>query len=120
MASNDQRGGFIQRTALEGGQMRKIFITAALLSTVTLPAAAADMDMPAKAPWRSPEAIVSDWSGFYVGVGGGYGWGREKFDRAPSTIDNMFNTPVFNDSAVLIQPGFAIPGDLTQTFKQKG
>jgi opacity protein-like surface antigen len=117
---NNQRDGFTQHTALEGGQMRKLLVTAALLSTVTLPAAAADMDMPAKAPWRSPEAIVSDWSGFYVGVGVGYGWGREKFDRPPSAIENMFDTGVFNDNPVLVQPGFAIPGDLTQTFKQKG
>jgi opacity protein-like surface antigen len=101
--------------------MRKLLlITAALLSTVTLPAAAADMDMPAKAPWRSPEATVSDWSGFYLGVGAGYGWGREKFDRPPSVIENMFDTGVFNDNPVLVQPGFAIPGDLTQQFKQKG
>ena len=104
--------------------MRKLLlITAALLSTVTLPAAAADMDMPAKAPWRAPEAIISDWSGFYVGVGAGYGWGREKFDNPASSLGNLFATPpvtVFGSDPVLVQPGFIVPGDLSQTIKQRG
>jgi opacity protein-like surface antigen len=103
--------------------MRKILITAALLSTVTLPAAAADMDMPAKAPWRAPEAVISDWSGFYVGVGAGYGWGREKFDNPKSSLGNLFDTStstVFDGYPVLVQPNFAIPGDLSQPFKQRG
>jgi opacity protein-like surface antigen len=105
------------------GQMRKLLVTAALLSTVTLPAAAADMDMPAKAPWRSPEATVSDWSGFYVGVGAGYGWGREKFDNPAASLGNLFDTPpvtVFGSDPVLVQPGFTVPGDLSQPFKQRG
>jgi|SoiMethySBSTD1v2_1073268.scaffolds.fasta_scaffold13512_6 opacity protein-like surface antigen len=100
--------------------MRKLLITTALLSTVTLPAAATDLLPVMKAPRASPEATINDWSGFYVGVGAGYGWGREKFDRPPSVIENMFNTGVFNDYPVLVQPGFTVPGDLTQSFKQKG
>src|SRR6267142_823625 len=118
---NNQRDGFTQHTALEGGQMRKLLVTAALLSTVTLPAAATDM--PAKAPWRAPEAIVSDWSGFYVGVGAGYGWGREKFDNPAASLGNLFDTStadVFGGAPVLVQPGFTIPGDLSQPFKQRG
>jgi len=103
--------------------MRKLLITAALLSTITLPAAAADMDMPAKAPWRAPEAIISDWSGFYVGVGAGYGWGREKFDNPASSLGNLFGTPpvtVFGSDPVLVQPGFTVPTDLSQSTKQRG
>jgi outer membrane immunogenic protein len=40
-------------------------------------AGAADLDVPVyKAPvYKAAPAIVSDWSGFYIGVHGGYGWG---------------------------------------------
>ena len=103
--------------------MRTLLVTAALLSSVTLPAAAADMDMPAKAPWRAPEAIISDWSGFYVGVGAGYGWGREKFDNPAASLGNLFATPpvtVFGSDPVLVQPGFTVPSDLSQSTKQRG
>jgi opacity protein-like surface antigen len=100
--------------------MRKLLITAALLSTVTVPAAATDLPM--KAPRASPEAIINDWSGFYVGVGAGYGWGREKFDNPKTTIDNLFDTSVSTvfDRSVLVQPGFAIPFDLSRSFKERG
>jgi opacity protein-like surface antigen len=121
MAPSDQRNGFNHQTALEGGHMRTLFLTAALLSTVTLPAAATDMPM--KAPRPTPEAIISDWSGFYVGVGAGYGWGREKFDNPKTSIANLFDTSVVSvlgGNPVLVQPGFTIPGDLSRSFKERG
>jgi opacity protein-like surface antigen len=71
----------------------------------------------------SPEAIINDWSGFYVGVGAGYGWGHEKFDNPATAIDNLFGTSVtsvFAGNPVLVQPGFAIPTDLSRSFKERG
>jgi opacity protein-like surface antigen len=104
-----------------GHNMRKLLITTALLSTVTLPAAATDLLPVTKAP-RAPEAIINDWSGFYVGVGAGYGQGREKFDNPKTSIDNLFDTSVSTvfDQSVLVQPGFAIPFDLSRSFKERG
>jgi outer membrane immunogenic protein len=56
--------------------MHKLLLTA-LLSTVAIPALAADL--PGKAPAR-PAAPVSSWTGFYLGIHGGYGWGRAGID----------------------------------------
>jgi outer membrane immunogenic protein len=40
-------------------------------------ASAADLRMPAKAPPAPLPPPVQDWSGVYVGVEGGYGWGHQ-------------------------------------------
>ena len=45
-------------------------------------------DLPAKAP---PPVVANDWSGFYLGAHGGYGWGHDPFDQtfvgiAPFTL----------------------------------
>src|SRR6516164_2160363 len=42
-------------------------------------ASAADMRMPVKAPAPLPPP-VQDWSGIYVGIEGGYGWGGQSGD----------------------------------------
>jgi opacity protein-like surface antigen len=71
--------------------MRKLVFL--LLSCVATPALAADL--PGKAPARPAPAAVADWTGFYVGIHGGYGWG-----------DNPFNEGVIELDA----PDFAIHG----------
>ncbi len=44
-------------------------------------AVAADLDLPVKAPvYKAAPAYVSDWSGFYIGVHGGFGWGHSSID----------------------------------------
>jgi outer membrane immunogenic protein len=48
--------------------------TTALVGLMSMSAAQA-ADMPLKAPPR-PAPVYSDWTGFYLGVHGGYGWGR--------------------------------------------
>lgn len=51
------------------------FSIGVLLSAVAVvPAVAADMAMPKKAPVIAP-APVARWAGFYIGVHAGYGWG---------------------------------------------
>lgn len=38
-------------------------------------------DLAVTAPfYKAPPVILSDWSGFYIGVHGGYGWGDMSFD----------------------------------------
>jgi outer membrane immunogenic protein len=60
--------------------------TVAILSAV--PALAADMRMPVKAP--PAMAAVFNWTGFYIGVHGGGGWSRARwqFDATPGISTN--------------------------------
>jgi outer membrane immunogenic protein len=64
--------------------MRRLFV--ALTSTVSVlafthMASAADLRVVTKAPPPLPPP-VQDWSGVYVGLEGGYGWGKQNFDQA--------------------------------------
>src|SRR5262245_1569913 len=52
--------------------MNRLFVAAAAIATIAIDSAIA-ADMPIKAP--APRAI-SDWTGFYFGFHGGYGWGK--------------------------------------------
>jgi len=66
-------------------------ILSLLLASAALPAMAADM--PLKAP-PARIAPVTDWTGFYIGVHGGYGWGRDPFvesDLAGISADFQIN-----------------------------
>jgi outer membrane immunogenic protein len=43
-------------------------------------------DLAVKAPvYKAPPVVVSDWSGFYIGVNGGYGWGDTGSDDTKLT-----------------------------------
>jgi outer membrane immunogenic protein len=53
-------------------------------------ASAADMRMPVKAPAPLPPP-VQDWSGIYVGLEGGYGWGKQNTNFDPF-FANKLNT----------------------------
>src|SRR5262245_42564910 len=46
---------------------------AALLVSTCLSAPAFAADLPVKAP-RAAQPVVADWTGFYLGIHGGYGW----------------------------------------------
>jgi outer membrane immunogenic protein len=55
--------------------MKRTLLIAALFATATVPALAADL--PYKAPPPAPVMIpVVNWTGFYVGINGGYSWGK--------------------------------------------
>jgi outer membrane immunogenic protein len=62
--------------------------------TIAAPALAADL------PLKAPAAVVAawNWSGFYIGGHGGYGWGHDSF----TDLNDPFFTGKF--------PGFAITG----------
>jgi outer membrane immunogenic protein len=66
--------------------MRSTFVVAAALAIVA-PGVVMAADMPTKAP--SP-SVVNDWTGFYVGFHGGYGWGRA------AMADADLNNPSLN------------------------
>src|SRR5262249_41596299 len=81
------RGTLFRRAALyiEGLLMRMKFgggigVLAAMVASVGA-AGAADLG---PGYTKAPPVIISDWTGFYIGVHGGYGWGD-------STLSNFFN-----------------------------
>jgi outer membrane immunogenic protein len=60
--------------------MRKVLLSTVALIAFAAPAAAADMAArPYKAP-PAPIAVVYDWSGFYIGVNGGWGSSHKCWD----------------------------------------
>lgn len=69
--------------------MRRLLSTISVLALTATAAVAADLprQMPAKAPAYVP--IAYNWTGFYLGINGGYGWGRSSWDGFGS---GNFNT----------------------------
>lgn len=78
--------------------MRKLSIAAAIAFAGATIAQAADL--PVRSHTKTP-ALVSpayNWTGFYVGLHAGYGWGRETADYAGDTLTSSsfsFDGPVF-------------------------
>ena len=62
--------------------MRVLLGSVAAVAMITSAMAA---DLPVKAPPPAPGAPVWNWTGFYIGVNGGYSWGRSSRDL------NFFN-----------------------------
>src|SRR3954466_13943501 len=68
--------------------MRRVLLTTtALLAVAATTAVAADLPraMPAKAPAYVP--VGYNWTGFYVGINGGYGWGRSRWSSFGASAD---------------------------------
>jgi opacity protein-like surface antigen len=64
--------------------MTKCLLGMTALVAMMLASTAQAADMPLKArPYAAP--VVNDWTGFYVGVHGGYGWGKLGFDSLEAT-----------------------------------
>jgi outer membrane immunogenic protein len=63
------------------GKIRTQLLATAALVALSSAAYAADMGMPLKAPPPAPPP-VQDWSGVYVGLEGGYGWGKQNINPA--------------------------------------
>jgi outer membrane immunogenic protein len=81
--------------------MKRLFIATAAAAALATPVLAADL--PAVYPTKAPPAYVPAWSwtGFYVGVNGGGGWGRTSHTAAvglagiaglPALTTGNFNT----------------------------
>jgi len=68
--------------------MRRVLLTTiSLLAFTVTGALAADLPrgMPAKAPAYVP--VGYNWTGFYLGINGGYGWGRSNWSGFASSAD---------------------------------
>ena len=76
------------------GDFMKFFAAAAVTASVMFAGAACAADMPIKTPVAAP-LPVSDWSGIYVGLEGGYGWGKQNLNAViPGFVDpNNGTTP---------------------------
>jgi hypothetical protein len=84
--------------------MASVAVTAAMMTQ----AGAADMRVKA-APMAAP-VQYSDWSGFYVGIEGGYGWGRNRYDDGIAGLGSAFQG---SDVARLLGTG---TGVITSAF----
>ena len=94
--------------------MKKLIIGAALAAISAASASAADLPMQS---YKSAPVVtqVYNWTGFYVGVNGGYGWGTQdpltlfsnRFDRSSFNINGgMFGGTV----GAQIQQGYVVLG----------
>jgi len=93
--------------------------SAALIVLLASPVMAADLAVRTPAP--APLPPRQDWSGIYVGLEGGYGWGKQSTDAispgdefAPVVIDNVASE-VFQLTPPLFFPDLAVP-----SIKQNG
>lgn len=59
--------------------MKKTSLAALVLATVAAPSFAADLRPAIRAPVVAAAAPLWDWTGFYIGVHGGYGWGNADY-----------------------------------------
>ena len=69
--------------------MKRVFLALVGLAALTGTAAAADLPRPAPAPYyKAPvEVQVYNWTGFYIGINGGGGFGRSQWDSIGSSFD---------------------------------
>jgi outer membrane immunogenic protein len=70
--------------------MKKILLTAAAFAAFAAPAFAADL--PART-YKAPPVMVApiyDWTGFYIGANGGYGWSNRCIDVTAVGFVNVF------------------------------
>jgi outer membrane immunogenic protein len=73
--------------------MKKLIVgLVAIGALIAAPAMAADLRMPVKAP-PAPIAPAFSWTGFYLGIDGGYGWNDSTGDRTCVNPGGVFFGP---------------------------
>jgi outer membrane immunogenic protein len=104
--------------------MKKVLFAAASLVAFAVAGAAnaADLGHPVyKAPPPAPPP-VQDWSGIYVGLEGGYGWGNQSTDAiSPGAPFSAVLTPQTSpDPPLALVPPLFFPDVAVPSVKQKG
>jgi outer membrane immunogenic protein len=69
--------------------LRSLIMTAALMTGICA-AQAADLPQRAPTPYRAPAVVavpVYNWTGFYIGANGGYGWAGASASSGGLTVD---------------------------------
>lgn len=95
--------------------MTKLFASAvSMLSLAAAIAPAAAADLPVKAPPPVVEAVY-DWTGFYIGVHGGGGWGRKEATSRDFTVGGV---PVAASQAKIKPSGWLAGGQIGYNFYQ--
>ena len=84
--------------------MNRLFPATIALVALAASGSASATDMPVKAPPLAPVAAPYDWTGFYIGVNGGYSWGNSATDYAvpglaPFSTSQSMNGWVFGGQA---------------------
>jgi len=92
--------------------MNRTAICSVVLAMTTLASSALAADPQAPAAATAP--LPSDWSGFYVGTEGGYGWGHETLDSAHDSFG--VSSGVGNITTIPAAP-FATPTGSLPQFK---
>jgi outer membrane immunogenic protein len=73
--------------------MKRLLVGCATLAAVAIGAPAMAADLPAAPVYKAPAVVplpIYDWTGFYVGINGGYSWGRA------ATAYSVAGVPLFS------------------------
>jgi outer membrane immunogenic protein len=79
-----------------GNSMKKILLGAVALVATGIAAPASAADLAARPYTKAPPPVMApfyDWSGFYIGANGGYGWSRQCLEI--TAVDGFAFDPVF-------------------------
>jgi len=82
-------------------KLNKLLSSAAVLVAFVAVGSAEAADLPVKAPPMAAAPVVYSWTGFYLGVDGGYGWSSQGSDIVTTNLAN---------AKFLESQGFAVAG----------
>ncbi len=68
--------------------MKKYLLGTVALVALAVATPAVSADLGARYPVKAPPMVspVFDWTGFYIGINGGYGWGRSRWELLPGGV----------------------------------
>ena len=72
--------------------IKKLLAISAAVVGLSTSALAADMRMPMKAP-PMPMQTVFNWTGFYIGINGGWGWSNSRWELRPAGLNEGSHRP---------------------------